>query len=68
MIPEGDRGLFFDENSRSQKSLKYIWIDSVLNADSEYDISFDLDCNFLNKNGLNKGPKMYKKGRRYQYV
>ena len=38
----------------SQNYLKYIWIDSVFNADYEYDICFELNHSFITKNCLKK--------------
>ena len=53
-IPEGEYRDFFKKKILSQNYLKYIWIDSVFNADSEYDISFELNRSFLTKNWLKK--------------
>ena len=53
-------GIFFQKKYFSQNYLKHIWIDSVFNADSEYDISFELNCSFLTKHCLEKVPKWTK--------
>ena len=48
--PEGDlRDEFSLKNESSRKYLKHISIDSVFNADSDYDIIFASDCYFLTK-------------------
>ena len=41
--------IFFRKKYFSQNYLKHKSIDSVLNADSEYDISFELNRGFLTK-------------------
>ena len=48
----GSTGEFFDKNKKSQKQLKRIWSDSVFDADSESDISFDIDPSFPDKKML----------------
>ncbi len=48
----GSTGEFFDKNKKSQKQLKRIWVDSVFDADSESDISFDIDPSFPDKKML----------------
>ena len=48
-IPEGGYRDFFQKKYFSQNYLKHIWIDSVFNADSEYDISFEPNRSFLTK-------------------
>ena len=55
-IPEGGRGYrdFFQKKSFSQNYLKHIWIDSVFNTDSEYDISFEPNRSFITKSCLRK--------------
>ncbi len=45
----GSTGEFFDQNKKSQKYLKYIWVDSVFDADSEFDISFHIEPSFPDK-------------------
>ena len=45
---------FFSKNNFSQNYLKDISIDSVFNADSEYDISFEPNRSFLTKHCLKK--------------
>jgi hypothetical protein len=56
----GVQGNFFIKKYFSQNYLKHIWIDSVVNADSEYDISFEPNRSFLTKSFLNKVPKCTK--------
>ena len=46
-IPEGGYRDFFQKKIFSQNYLKHIWIDSIFNADSEYDISFEPNYSFL---------------------
>jgi len=53
-IPEGRYRVFFQKKYFSQNYLKHIWIDSVFNADSEYDIGFEPNRSFLTKSCLNK--------------
>jgi len=53
-IPEGEYRDFFSKKKFSQNYLKHTWIDSVFNADSEYDISFELNRSFLTKSCLKK--------------
>jgi hypothetical protein len=45
----GGTGIFFQKQYSSQNYWKHISIDSVFNADSEYDISFEPNCTFLTK-------------------
>ena len=45
----GSTGIFFQKKFFSENYLKHISIDSVFNADSEYDISFEPNCTFLTK-------------------
>jgi hypothetical protein len=45
-------GIFFKKKFFSQNYLKHIWINSVFNADSDYDISFEPNCSFLTKSCL----------------
>ena len=52
MNSEGEYRVIF-----SQKSFKHTSIDSVFNADSEYDIGFDSICCFVTENGLNREQK-----------
>jgi hypothetical protein len=61
-IPEGERstGIFFQKQKFSQNCLKHIWIDSVFNADSEYDIIFEPNHSFLTKHCLKKVLKFTK--------
>ena len=54
------QGHFFIGKFVSQKSLKHTWIDSIFNADSEYDIGFDLICCFVTEKGLNREQKCIK--------
>ena len=50
----GSTGIFFQKKYFSQNYLKHISINSVFNADSEYDISFEPNRSFLTKNCLKK--------------
>ena len=50
----GSTGIFFQKKYFSQNYLKHIWIDSVFNADSEYDIRFESNRSFLTKSCLRK--------------
>jgi hypothetical protein len=50
----GGTGFFFQKKYFSQNYLKYIWIDSVFNADSEYDISFEPNRRFWTKSCFKK--------------
>ena len=60
-IPEGGgTGICFQKKKFSQNYLKHIWIDSVFNADSEYDISFEPNRSFLTKHCLKKVSKCTK--------
>ena len=59
-IPEGGYRDFFQKKKFSQNYLKHIWIDSVFNADSEYDISFEPNRSFLTKHCLKKVSKCRK--------
>ena len=52
-------GFYFQKKYFSQNYSKHIWIDSVFNADSEYDISFEPNRSFLTKHCL-KSLKMHK--------
>ena len=45
---------FFQKKYFSQNYLKHISIDSVFNAEEEYDISFEPNRSFLTKNCLKK--------------
>ena len=56
----GGTGFFFQKKYFSQNYLKHISIDSVFNADSEYDISFEPNRSFLTKICLNKVSKCTK--------
>jgi hypothetical protein len=56
----GGTGIFFQKKYFSQNYLKHIWIDSVFNADSEYDISFEPNRSFLTKHCLKKVSKYTK--------
>jgi hypothetical protein len=58
--PWGEVQGFFSKRNFSQNYLKHIWIDSVFNADFEYDISFEPNRSFLSKSGLNRVPKFTK--------
>ena len=42
-------GFFFQKKYFSQNYLKHIWIDSVFNANFQYDISFEPNCSFITK-------------------
>ena len=53
-IPEGGYRDFFSQKLFSQNYLKHIWIDSVFNVDSEYNISFEPNSSFLTKHCLKK--------------
>ena len=53
-IPEGEYRDFFSKKNFSQNYLKHTWIDSIFNADSEYNISFELNRSFLTKSCLKK--------------
>ena len=53
-IPEGEYRDFFQKKYFSPNYLKHIWIHSVFNADSEYDISFEPNRSFLTKSCLKK--------------
>ena len=64
----GGTGIFFQKKYFSQNYLKHIWIDSVFNADSEYDISFEPNRRFLTKSCLNKVSKCSKTVSRDQCV
>ena len=59
-IPEGGYRDFFSKKNFSQNYLKHIWTDSVFNADSESDISFEPNRSFLTKHGLKKISKCTK--------
>ena len=50
----GSTGIFFQKKYFSQNYLKHISIDSVFNADSEYDISFEPNRSFLTQSCLKK--------------
>jgi len=56
----GGTGIFFQKKYFSQNYLKHIWIDSVFNADSEYDIRFEPNRSFLTKHCLKKVSKCTK--------
>ena len=67
----GSTGIFFQKKYFSQNYLKYIWIDSVFNADSEYDIRFELNRSFLTKHCLKKSQnaqKLYPETKLPSYV
>ena len=53
-IPEDRYSDFFQKKYFSQNYLKHISIDSVFNADSEYDIGFEPNRSFLTKSCLKK--------------
>jgi hypothetical protein len=55
----GSTGICFQKTFISGNYLKHIWIDSVFNDDSEYDISFEQNRIFLSKHCL-KSLKMHK--------
>ena len=50
----GGTGIYFQKKYFSENCLKHIEIDSVFNADSEYDISFEPNRSFLTESGLRK--------------
>jgi hypothetical protein len=53
-IPEGEYRDFFQNKYFSQNYFKHTSIDSVFNADSEYDISFESNRSFITKSCLRK--------------
>ena len=62
---------FFQKKYFSENYWKHIWIDSVFNADSEYDICFELNRSFLTKNCLKKpqnAQKLYPETKLPRYV
>ncbi len=50
----GSTGIFFQKKVFSQNYLSHTGIDSVFNADSEYDIGFEPNRSFLTKSCLKK--------------
>jgi hypothetical protein len=56
----GGTGTFFQKKYFSQNYLKHISIDSIFNADSEYDIGFEPNRSFLTKHCLEKVSKCTK--------
>ncbi len=50
----GSTGIFFQRKYFSQNYLKHTLFDSVFNADSEYNISFEPNRSFLNKSCLKR--------------
>ena len=66
----GDTGIFSKKNF-PHSYLKHIRIDSVFNADSEYDISFEPNCSFLTKHRLKRSQnaeKLYGESKLPRYV
>ena len=59
---------FFFKKYLSQNYLKHTWINSVFNADSEYDISFEPNCSFWTNICLNRVSKCTKTASRDQYA
>ena len=57
---EGTRDDFFEKSKGSQKQLKHTRINLVLNADSEFDISFDINSGFLDEKRLPNSQKQVK--------
>ena len=53
-------GICFSKKHFSQNYSQHIWIESVFNADSESDTSFELNRSFLTKHRLKKGLEMHK--------
>jgi hypothetical protein len=56
----GDTGIFFQKKYFSQNYLKHKSVDSVFNADSEYDTGFEPNRSFLTKYCLEKVSKCTK--------
>jgi hypothetical protein len=56
----GGTGIFFQKTYFSQNYLKHISIDSIFNADSEYDIGFEPNRSFLMKHCLEKSQNAQK--------
>ena len=71
IILEGEYRDFFQKKYFPHNYLKHIWIDSVFNADSEYDISFEPNCSFLTKHRLKRSQsaqKLYPETKLPRYV
>jgi hypothetical protein len=67
----GVQGFFFRKKYFSQNYLKHIWIDSVFNADSEYDIGFEPNRSFLRNIAWKKSQnaqKLYPETKLPRYV
>ena len=62
----GSTGIFFKKIFFSELFKTYMQIDSIFNADSEYDISFEPNRSFLTKHCLKKVSKCTKTASRNQ--